>query len=192
MAPLSKYAVALTFFLSSISAIPLVSSPVNCSQAPTDERQDVVNDVSRSNDASMLKNLVERDGTLQELPDIPNAPYILSSDVGNLTAHFGPGLEKRQSGDCGERPANSICGPDFVDMGNKGWGPALAAMPQWNHARLPGGEKSCYPENAANANNDGINPGLPRGDGDLPVGMCHRCPDYWRPSTNSEPQETSV
>jgi hypothetical protein len=119
-----------------------------------------------------------------------NAPYILSSDVGNLTAHFG--LDKRQSGDCGERPANSICGPDFVDMGNKGWGPALAAMPQWNHARLTAGERSCYPENAKNAAGDGINPGLPRGDSTLPVGRCHCYSFYPSTFTDHDAQERTV
>ncbi|CAN9161512.1 unnamed protein product [Alternaria sp. RS040] len=57
--------------------------------------------------------------------------YIDQSDISNLTAQLG--LEKRQAG-CGGRPSGvsgiAICGPDFVNMGDKGWGPALAAMPQ--------------------------------------------------------------
>ncbi|CAN9177883.1 unnamed protein product [Alternaria alternata] len=87
--------------------------------------------------------------------------YIDQSDISNLTAQLG--LEKRQAG-CGGRPSGvsgiAICGPDFVNMGDKGWGPALAAMPQWNHARLNDFERPCYPESAADANGDGPAPGV--------------------------------
>jgi len=148
MALLSKYAAVLAMFISSISAIPL----------------DVVNDAFEP-----------QEGTFQSFSEVEsNVPYILSSDVGNLTAHVG--LEKRQACGGGQPNANAICGPDFVDMGNKGWGPALAAMPQWNHARLNSVEQSCYPEDAKNAAGNGQNPGLPRGDSALPVGSSCRDP----------------
>jgi hypothetical protein len=137
----------------------------------------VVNDLSNWDDASILKDLAEnQEGTFQSLSEIDfNAPQIDHRDIGNLTAHLG--LEKRQNG-CGNRPGDvsgiAICGTDFVDMGSKGWGPALAAMPQYNHARLNDVEKSCYPESAANANGDGPNPGIQDSFGaGVAVGRCH-------------------
>ncbi|KAI5374118.1 hypothetical protein J4E82_007112 [Alternaria postmessia] len=104
--------------------------------------------------------------------------YIDQSDISNLTAQLG--LEKRQAG-CGGRPSGvsgiAICGPDFVNMGDKGWGPALAAMPQWNHARLNDFERPCYPESAADANGDGPAPGVSADASDgVAVGRCRGDP----------------
>lgn len=77
-----------------------------------------------------------------------NATGIDSSDVDALNVALG--YHKRQSVDCNNRPsdiaARAVCGPDFVDMANKGWGPAVAAMPQFDHARYDGNAFSCYPE----------------------------------------------
>lgn len=42
---------------------------------------------------------------------------------------------------------------------DKGWGPALAAMPMFNFARIDGNQGTCYPEGAKNAAGDGPNPG---------------------------------
>jgi hypothetical protein len=120
-------------------------------------------------EASMLRDLTEnQEGTTVDASTIDwNAPYIHHSDVGNLTAHLG--LDKRQAVDCANRPGdvngNAICGPRFVDMGSRTddrWGPAVEAMPQFNHAKYNGIERSCYPSFADNnnGNGDGPNPGI--------------------------------
>jgi hypothetical protein len=112
-----------------------------------------------------------------------NAPHVHHSDVGNLTAHLGP--NKRQAVDCANRPGTvndiAICGSRFVDMGSRiddRWGPAVEAMPQFNHARYNDVERSCYPSFADNnnGNGDGPNPGISADAGVRAVGTYSHSP----------------
>jgi hypothetical protein len=116
-------------------------------------------------EASLLRALThDQEGTYMDVSEINhNARFVHSSDVGNLTAHLG--LDKRQDDYCVNRPGNvndiAICGPRFVDMGsrtNDHWGPAVEAMPQFNHARYNDVERSCYPSFADNNNGNGDKP----------------------------------
>jgi hypothetical protein len=138
-----------------------------------------VSELKDRDEASIIRDLIEKpEGPYIEASEINyNAPFIHSSDVGNLTTHLG--LDKRQAVDCANRPGNvngiAICGPRFVDMGARvddRWGPAVEAMPQFNHARYNNVERSCYPSFADNnnGNGDGPNAGISADAGVRAVG----------------------
>jgi len=175
-----KYVAAITLFVSSVTAIPLVrknEDPVflnpryaavsMCHELTAYAMQDVVKEnLADWDSAAIIDDLSKnQEGTYVHNSAIDwNAPAIDNRDIANLTAL---GLHKRQEVDCNNRPGDisgiAICGSRFIDMGGRDddkWGPALEAMPQWNHARLNDVERSCYPESGANPAGDGPNEGL--------------------------------